>query len=320
MELKRLKIMVIGGAGFIGSHLVDKLLRMGSHVIVYDNLDEYYVGKEDNLRHHLGKSNFMLIKADILDYDVLCKAMKKVDIVFHLAAQPGVRYSLRKPVKTHIVNTTGTLNVLRAAKENSIKRMIYASSSSVYGNAARLPIKEDYPKNPISPYGVSKLAAEYYCRVYHQTYNMDIVILRYFTVYGPRQRPDMAIHKFTTMITNDQPPIIYGDGKQTRDFTYVEDTVVGTIIAAEVDDVSGETINLGSGKRVTVNRLVKILLRMLHKEDMEPVYAEAQPGDVKHTLADISKAKKRLGYQPKTTIKGLKNFVDWFLNDRKADQ
>lgn len=313
MELKGLKIMVTGGAGFIGSHLVDKLIEMGNDVIVYDDLDEYYVGKEDNIQHNLGNSNFNFMKLDILNYDALCKAMKKVDVVFHLAAQPGVRYSLQNPQKTNTVNTTGTLNVLKAAKENRVKKVIFASSSAVYGIPQYMPIDEKHPTNPISIYGASKLAAEKFCQIYINLFDLSTIILRYHTVYGPRQRPDMAIYKWTQQLFENKPPVIYGDGEQTRDFTYIDDIMNGTLKAAETDDIEGEIFNLGSGSRFSVNEVLRLLQKVTQKGNGNPVHYAPKLGDVSDTYADITKAKKRLGYNPTTTLEdGIKRFIKWY--------
>lgn len=313
MELKGLKIMITGGSGFIGSHLVDKLIVMGNKVIVYDNFDEYYKGKEENVRRHFRDSNFTLIRADILDHESLCRAMKGVDVIFHLAAQPGVGFSEENPVKTNTVNTTGTLNVLNAAKKMGVKKVIFASSSSVYGLPEYMPMDERHPTNPISVYGASKLAAEKYVRIYNGLPNLSTVILRYHSVYGPRQRPDMAIRKWTQQLFENKPPIIYGDGEQTRDFTYIDDIVEGTLKAAEIDGVEGETFNLGKGSRVSVNNVVRLLIKRIGKEDIDPIYTKPRPGDVSGTHADISKARKLLGYDPTATLNdGIKWFVRWF--------
>ena len=314
MHLSGLRVLITGGAGFIGSHLADKLLQFRNEVICYDNFDAYYPNKETNIQHNLKKANYKLIKADVLNYASLKKEMKDVDVIFHLAAQPGVRSSIDNPQKTVRVNTLGTINVLRAVLEQNVKKLIFASSSSVYGEPRYLPLGEKHPTNPISPYGVSKLCAEKYCRLYHKLYSKNIVILRYFTVYGPRQRPDMAIHKFTKLIVQGKPPVIYGDGLQSRDFTYVDDIVNGTILAAENDNATGQIFNLASGSKITVNKLVKLLIRLLGKEKIKPIRTETQLGDVSHTHADIAKAESVLGYRPKMSLlPGLKIFVKWHL-------
>lgn len=306
------KILVTGGAGFIGSHLVDRLIEMHNHVIVYDNFDKYYTGKEDNISPHFGNPNFTLIRGDILDYDMLCKAMKKVKIIFHLAAQVGVRHSFEKPVEANNVNATGTLNVLNAAKKNHLKKIIFASSSSVYGMPRYMPIDEKHPTDPISIYGASKLAAEKYCRIHSDLLGLPTIILRYHTVYGPRQRPDMAIHKWVGRLFADKPPIVYGDGSQTRDFTYVADIVNGTLRAAEIDGIGGEIFNLGSGSRISVNDVVKLLIKFTGRE-IEPVYEQPKLGDVSDTHADVSRAEGALGYKAKVTLEeGIKRFIEWF--------
>jgi len=310
MEFRR--VVVTGAAGFIGSHLADRLLSMGAEVVAIDNFDTYYEGKEQNVQHNLGNPRYKLIKLDILELDSLIDAFKGADVVFHLAAQPGVRFSMNNPHKTNRINVSGTLNVLLAVLKCGVKRLVYASSSSVYGVPVYLPMDENHPTNPISVYGASKLAAEKYCRVFYEAYKLPVVILRYHTVYGPRQRPDMAIHKWTKRLLEGKPPIIYGDGKQTRDFTYIDDIVDGTIKAAETENIEGETFNLGSGKRTEINKIVKMLLKITGK-DINPVYEPAKKGDVPHTHADITKAKKILGYSPKFTLDdGLEKFVSWY--------
>jgi len=309
MELNGLNIIVTGGAGFIGSHLVDRLTEMGNHVIVYDNFDEYYAGKKRNIQNHLGDPNFHLVKADVLDYDTLRKAMNKVDIVFHLAAQTGVRYSLENPIKTNTVNTTGTLNVLRAAKQNRSKKIVFASSSSVYGVPQYMPVDEKHPTNPVSIYGASKLVAERYCQIL----GLPTVILRYHTVYGPRQRPDMSIHKWIQQLFQNKPPVIYGDGEQTRDFTHVHDIIDGTLKSAETEGIENEIFNLGSGSNVSVNTVVKLLLKLTEKTDIKPIYTPPKLGDVPHTHADISKARNLLGYNPKVTFEsGIQRLIKWY--------
>lgn len=313
MELEKLRIMVTGGAGFIGSHLVDKLIKRNNCVVVYDSFNEYYFGKENNIQDHFGKSNFNLIRADILDGATLCKAMKDLDIVFHLAAQPGVGFSMKNPLKTHMVNTTGTLNVLNVARKMRTKKIVFASSSSVYGIPQYTPLNEKHPTHPVSVYGISKLTAEKYCKIFNDLLDVPTVSLRYHTVYGPRQRPDMAIYKWTKLVCEDKSPVIYGDGKQSRDFTYISDIVDATLSAAELDEVEGEVFNVGSGTKTTISRVVNLLLKLTGKEYLEPAYEMSRMGDVPVTHADISKAKMLLGYTPKVTLKkGIERFLKWY--------
>jgi UDP-glucose 4-epimerase len=242
--------------------------------------------------------------------------MKGVDAVFHLAAQPGVRYSMEKPVKTSSVNVLGTLNVLRTAKEANVKRVVYASSSSVYGNPMYMPVNESHPLRPISIYGASKVAAELYCRVFHEQLGLPVVILRYFTVYGPRQRPDMAIYRWTEQMFEGRPLTIYGDGRQARDFTYVEDAVSATLRAAEVEGVEGEVLNVGGGRRVSVNEVVGILAKVAGAE-VKLAYEPSRLGDVEATHADISKARRLLDFEPRTKLEdGLREFIKWYKAHR----
>jgi UDP-glucose 4-epimerase len=307
--------MVTGGAGFVGSHLAERLVELGNNVVVYDVFNDFYGGKEKNLARLRSSEGFSLVRGDILDYERLSSSMRGMEILFHLAAQPGVRYSLLHPVLTNNINTAGTLNALEAVKENGVGKVVNASSSSVYGDQATLPIKETAEKTPISLYGASKLLAEHYCRIYQEAHGLDVVSLRYFTVYGPRQRPDMAFHKFVRQIHEGRPITIYGDGSQTRDFTYVDDIVEGTISSAEVEGVAGEVFNLGSGTRTVLNDVIGFLVEFLGSFDVS--YEPKKKGDVTHTLADISKAREILGYNPRVSLKeGLRSFIRWFDEEK----
>ena len=286
---------------------------MKNKVISYDNFDKYYLHKERNIQHLTNSKLFTLIKADILDYEALRIATKGVDIIFHLAAQPGVRFSMDNPTKTTNVNTIGTLNVLKAAKETGIQKVIFASSSSVYGQPKYMPVDEKHPTEPISIYGASKLAAEKYCQIFNDQLDLPVTILRYHTVYGPRQRPDMAIHKWTKAIFENKPTTIYGDGKQTRDFTFISDIIDGTIMAAEAEDVGDQIFNLGGGSKVSVNDVVKLLIETSEVDNVQIVYEPPKLGDVSDTHADIAKARKIIGFDPKMQLKdGLKCFVEWY--------
>lgn len=263
---------------------------MNNKVIIYDNFDKYYLGKESNIKQHEGKSDFILLRADVLDLNTLSEAMKGVEVVFHLAAQLGVRFSMENPVKTSNVNIIGTLNVLKAAKEAGVKKVIFASSSSVYGQPKYMPVNEKHPIELISIYGASKLAAEKYCQIFNDQLDLPVVILRYHTVYGPRQRPDMAIHKWTKAIFENKPITIYGDGTQSRDFTFISDIIDGTIRAAEVEDIGGEIFNLGGGTRVSVNDVVKLLIETSEVDNVQIIYEPPKLGDVSNTHADIKKS------------------------------
>lgn len=306
------KVLITGAAGFIGSHLADALLKIGCKVIAIDNLDPYYTEKDRNIEHNLCNPNYHFLKLDILSFNHLVDLFKNVDVVFHLAAQPGVRCSFEDPTKTNEVNTNGTLNVLLAAKRYGVRKVIFASSSSVYGPPKYLPVDEEHPVRPISIYGISKLAAERYCLLFYKLMKVPIVILRYHTVYGPRQRPDMAIYKWTKAIYEGKPLLIYGDGRQTRDFTHVSDIVNGTLLAAEIEGIEGEIFNLGSGRNVGVNETVRLLIKLLGK-DFEPLYETPMLGDVPDTCANISKAARVLGYRPQVEFEdGLRSFLSWF--------
>lgn len=305
--------LVTGGAGFIGSHLVDGLLKEGHKVMVIDNFDDYYSRKLQNLMPHKNNDAFELIEGSILNLDLLRKAMRDVDVVFHEAAQAGVRFSVQNPIKVHETNCIGTLNVLIAARDVGVKKVINASSSSVYGDAKELPLKEDMNPEPISPYGVSKLIAEHYCRLFYKLYALRTVSLRYFTVFGERQRPDMAIRIFVDALLENKRPRVFGDGNQTRDFTYVRDIVEANILCMKSSRADGEVLNIGRGESITVNALLELIAELMNK-NLNPVYEDRQVGDVEHTLADITKAKELLGWKPKVSLKeGLRRFIEWYV-------
>ena len=297
--------------------MVDRLLDEGHEVVAVDNFDDYYSGKMRFLQPHMGKEGFRLDEVNILDLDSLRRSVEGADVVFHLAAQAGVRISVKDPMKAHMANTTGTLNVLLAAKSAGVRRVVSSSSSSVYGNAHSLPVKETDPTIPISPYAASKLAAEEYCRLFYDLYGLQSVSLRYFTVYGPRQRPDMAIRIFTERALNGQRPQIFGDGNQTRDFTFVSDVVDAIRRCADCPDPKGQPLNVCSGRTITVNQVVRRLLEAAGRPDLEPEYLPPQQGDVDHTWGDNTRAKHLLDWEPKVQIEnGLVEFVDWYRKFR----
>jgi len=312
-----MNVLVTGGAGFIGSHVCERLLRDGHSVWAFDDLNPFYDPqlKRRNLRdiQSLAKP-FEFVQGDLCNCVVLDELFGSVkfDQVIHLAARAGVRPSLAEPALYQRVNVEGTVNVLEAARKNGVKKIIIASSSSVYGVNSKVPFSESDPIfSAISPYAASKLACESLGHVYHHVYGMDVTMLRLFTVYGPRQRPDLAIRKFATLIHAGQPVPVFGDGGMARDYTYVTDTVDG-IIAAAQKEFGFEIFNLGESQTVTLGRLVELLEAALGKKaviDRQPV----PPGDVPVTYADITKARARLGYHPQVKIEaGIKLFIDWF--------
>jgi UDP-glucose 4-epimerase len=307
-----MKILVTGGAGFIGSHLVDKLLEQGYEVIGIDCFTDYYQRKikEANISNALKSMNFKLIEEDILNMD----KFPEVDYVFHEAAQAGVRASWGKSFEIYTRNNIeATQRLLEFYKSKNIKKFVYASSSSVYGDA-ELPMKEISLLMPVSPYGVSKLAGENLCYLYWKNYKVPTISLRYFTVYGPRQRPDMGIHKFVKAILKGEEIAVFDDGMQTRDFTFVDDAVEANLLAAKTNWV-GEVFNIGGGSRISVNDLIKLIENTVGKK-ANITYEEKQKGDVKDTLADMSKAKAKLNWNPRINInKGLKKFVEWFISE-----
>jgi UDP-glucose 4-epimerase len=312
-----MKVAVTGAAGFIGSTLTDRLLQDGHHVIAVDNFDDYYSGKMRFLEPHLGDDSFELHQVSILEQKELERSFEGVEVVFHLAAQAGVRISVKDPMRSHQANATGTLSVLLAAKDSGVRRVVSSSSSSVYGNARKLPVSETDLAIPVSPYAASKLSAEMYCRLFYELYGLESISLRYFTVYGPRQRPDMAIRIFTDRALKGLPPQIFGDGEQTRDFTYIDDVVDAVYRCASCADPKGEPLNVCSGRTVKVNHVVREILKATGRTDLRPEHLGTQQGDVDHTWGDNSKAKALLGWEPTVGIEeGVRRFVDWYKDRR----
>lgn len=304
-----MKALVTGCAGFIGSSLTDQLLAEGFSVIGMDCFTEYYpIGtKKRNLQTALKNKNFSLLECDILDM----KQFPDVDYVYHEAAQAGVRASWGESFEVYTRNNIlATQKLLEYYKEKPIKKFIFASSSSIYGDAYELPVREDILKKPISPYGVTKLAAENLCYLYHKNYGLPAISLRYFTVYGPRQRPDMGIHKFIKAALTGSEINIYGDGNQTRDFTYISDVVKANIQAAKSES-NWACLNIGGGSRITINDLMKIIEKAVgNKVNLK--YIQNQKGDVKHTYADVSLANELVGYSPQVGIEaGIEKHVDF---------
>lgn len=308
-------MLVTGGAGFIGSHLVRELVRKNYYVRVLDNLS---TGRLKNLDDVTDKIDF--VEGDIRSYHVVQAAVKDIDVIFHQAALPSVPRSVKDPITSNDANVTGTLNVLSVAVHSGVKRVIFASSSSVYGNSPQLPKHEMMASNPLSPYAVSKLAGEQYCQVFARIYGLHTISLRYFNVFGPHQDPasqySAVIPKFITAILNGRKPIIYGDGHQSRDFTFVENVVHANLLAATVDCEKGLVVNCACNNQVTLNELVSKVNELLRTR-IEPTYGESRPGDVQHSFASIEKAKKNLGFMPIVEFDdGLRRTVEWYANGK----
>jgi len=303
--------LVTGGAGFIGSHICERLLNNGHEVICLDNFYPYYDPslKRKNIEPYLYNKNFKLIEGSILDKELLNDIIQDVDYIFHEAAQAGVRTSVKNPIKTNEVNVKGTMNILTASLDSNVKKIIFASSSSVYGKKEYLPFDEKHPTNPISPYGISKLAAEHYCRVFYELYGLGTTSLRYFTVYGPRMRPDLAISIFTRYALQNKPIKIFGYGNKTRDFTYIDNAIEANMLVMKKGN--GEVYNIGSGNRISINELAEKIIQITNSNS-KIIHTKSQKGDVEHTWADVSKARDELGYTPKIDLdEGLRNYVEW---------
>ena len=310
--------LITGGAGFIGSHLVDRLLATDvANVTVVDDFNDFYDPsiKHNNIHDHLKDSRYTIHEIDIRDRAKLERIFtaNNFECVVHLAARAGVRPSLSEPQLYTETNINGTLNLLDLARQHKLKQFVFGSSSSVYGINAKVPFSEDDPiRQPISPYAATKGAGELICHTYSHLYGLRCVCLRFFTVYGPRQRPDLAIHKFAKLISTNKPIPVFGDGTTRRDYTYVDDIIDGVMAAIDYDKTNYEVFNLGESRTVELNELISLLERELDTHaiiDRQP----PQPGDVPQTFADISKARALLGYDPKTQIEeGLHRFVEWF--------
>lgn len=312
INFKGMQVVITGGAGFIGSNLA-RTLAKENHVIIIDDLSTGYL---KNIQDLVDTNKVKFIKGSIADIDLLQNTFKDVDYVLHQAAIPSVPRSIKDPMKSNAANINGTLNVLIAAKDNGVKKVVQASSSSAYGDTPTLPKKEDMKPIPLSPYAVSKLAGEYYCQVFTNVYGLSTISLRYFNVYGPRQDPSSeyaaVVPKFINNVLNKKPPVIYGDGKQTRDFTFINDVVCANILAAESKE--NGIFNVAGGKRISINDLAKSIMNICGTH-LDPIHDDSLPGDIKHSLADISKAEEKLGYKPKfNLIKGMEETVKWFQN------
>ncbi|MCI0659478.1 MAG: SDR family oxidoreductase [Acidobacteria bacterium] len=307
--------LVTGGAGFIGSHIAEALVKRGDRVRVFDNL---MTGKLSNLAQIAGKIDF--IEGDIRDFQAIRRALTDVQVVFHEAAIPSVPRSIKEPQLNHDVNVNGTFNLLLAAHEAGVRRVIFAASSSAYGEIGTGAKQEEQLPDPLSPYAVAKLVGEYYCRVFTRVFQLETVALRYFNVFGPRQDPTSpysgVISKFMTALLDGQPPVIFGDGEQSRDFTYVANVVDANLRAAEAPEAPGKLINLGVGARTTLNQLLA-QIQKIAGTDLKPKYEPSRAGDVRHSLADIKRAESILGYLPAVDLAGgLRYTLDWYRENR----
>jgi len=308
------KYLVTGGAGFIGSSICRKLVSQGCFVRVVDNL---LTGKKSNLAAIIDKIEF--IEADMGDSEVAQSAVQDIDVVFHEGALPSVPVSVDDPAATHKHCVDATFTMLMAARDAGVKRFVYAASSSAYGDAPTSPKVETMPCDPLSPYAVAKLTGEYYCSVFYKVFGLETVALRYFNVFGPHQDPKSqyaaAVPAFVTAILKDQPPTIYGDGEQSRDFTYIDNVVKANLLAAGAKETHGEVVNIACGQAVTVNEIIAMINELLGK-NVEPIYADARAGDVKHSLADITAARNLIGFEPEVSFaEGLKLAIDWYRNN-----
>jgi len=315
------RILVTGGAGFIGSNLTEALLKQGHWVWVLDN---FSTGKRENLVFDKEYPSLEIIDGDIRDLAICRKVMKDIEVVFHQAALPSVQRSVEDPLISNSVNVEGTLNILLSSRDTGVKRLIYASSSSIYGDTPTLPKQEEMPPNPLSPYALQKYIGEHYCRLFFQLYGLETVSLRYFNVFGPKQDPNSiystVIPRFIDALLEGHPPIIFGDGEQSRDFTYIDNVIQANLLAMHVDRLNGEPINIACGKRTSLNQLLAILYDIFGTK-VSPIYQEPRKGDVRHSLADIRKGKQILNYEPNVGIEaGLKKTVEYFKEQRMGEQ
>lgn len=312
--------LVTGGAGFIGSHIAAALAGSGARVRVLDDLSTGYV---ENVEEAGGRVEF--VRGSLNDADALARAVEGVEVVFHQAAIPSVPRSVKDPETTHRASVDGTFALLVAARSAGVRRVVYAASSSAYGDQPTLPKVEEMRPDPLSPYAVAKLVGEYYCQVWSRVYNFETVSLRYFNVFGPRQDPTSqysgVISRFIAALVRGERPVIYGDGEQSRDFTYVSNVVDANLRAAETTRGIGEIVNIAMGQRTTLNELLDTLKRITGRTDVEAEYRDARIGDVRHSLADITRAREFLGYEPRVPLEeGLRKTIEWWKQSRFAGQ
>jgi len=310
--------LVTGGAGFIGSHIASALASAGVRVRVIDDLS---TGHRENLEEIKGDLDF--VQGSLADERTLGKAIEDVELVFHEAAIPSVPRSVENPRQTHVASVESTFSLLLAAREKKVKRLVYAASSSAYGDQPTLPKVETMLPEPLSPYAVAKLVGEHYCQVFTRVYGLETVSLRYFNVFGPRQDPSSTysgvVSRFISDLLGGNRPVIYGDGEQSRDFTYIDNVVDANLKAAETTKGIGQVINIANGKRITLNQLLDELKNLTNRPDVSADYQEPRAGDVKHSLADITRARELLGFEPRVGLRpGLESTIDWWKNSRFA--
>jgi nucleoside-diphosphate-sugar epimerase len=310
--------VVTGGAGFIGSHIASALTRNGLRVRVIDDLS---TGHRENLEEIKGDVEFT--QGSVADEQLLKKVLDGVELVFHEAAIPSVPRSVEHPRQSHVASVDGTFTLLLAARDQKVRRVIYAASSSAYGDQPTLPKNEAMLPDPLSPYAVAKLVGEYYCQVFARVYGLETISLRYFNVFGPRQDPGSqysgVVSRFISALLDSQQPVIYGDGEQSRDFTYIENVIDANLKAASADRGFGSVVNVANGKRITLNQLLEELKAIVGKPEVKAEYREPRLGDVRHSLADISRARELLGYQPTVDLReGLQRTIEWWKTSRFA--
>jgi UDP-glucose 4-epimerase len=319
-----MQILVTGGAGFIGGHLAERLVGEGHDVVALDVMHPFY---DLGIKEHTietcreaadgGAGSYEFVEGDVRDADLVTGLVEDAQFVYHQGGRAGVRDSVDDPRVYDEVNVDGTLNILDAARASDVERVVMASSSSVYGKPQYLPYDEDHPTTPVSPYGASKLAAERYGCAYSEVYDLPFVGLRYFTVYGPRMRPNMAISNFVSRCTNGEPPVLYGDGSQTRDFTYIDDVLEANLALLETDAADGQAVNVGSTDNIEIRELAAVVRDEI-APDLEFEFADRHDADAEHTHADTTKAEELLGYEPEHTIReGVAKFIDWYEANRE---
>jgi nucleoside-diphosphate-sugar epimerase len=308
--------LVTGGAGFIGSHIAAALMGRGARVRIIDDLSTGYL---ENITEIGGDIDF--IQASLVDQKALRRALEDVELVFHEAAIPSVPRSVAKPTETHEASVNATFSLLLGARDQKIRRLVYAASSSAYGDQPELPKREDMRPDPLSPYAVAKLVGEYYCQVFTRAYALETVSLRYFNVFGPRQDPGSqysgVISRFIDSALNEKQPIIYGDGEQSRDFTYISNVVDANLKAAESDSAVGQVINIATGERITINEVFEMVKKLTGRSSLRAEYASPRAGDVRDSLADLGLARSLLGYSPEVGLEeGLRLTIDWWIKSR----